>query len=241
MSETETKTERLDEETAHSEANIIASLSKPRMEVGFKAAAEAAEEGSTLGRLKELFKDTAYYELGSQQLEQMKRDAPDLYYAHMSLQQAVGNLAGSLAPGYTKLEQRSAMTDGKRRQKASEVPQAEKDKAMKSARETAINLIFQIEETIKPEIGNVFGLDTGAIIATAKAIQQGVENGHALQSQPPNPDQVAALMQGVLASLNIDYKWGKQLEGEVQVDLDRAVEKQIRYDQAETEVKGTQT
>lgn len=222
------ETTELNAGTAQTEANIVVSITKPIAEEAIK---RAATPGSPLEKALPKFGDTTYIELGSQVLQRIKEEQPNLYATLVTREETFARLVKAVYPGYIDLKEKHYIPPAQRRAMAEKAPEEARKKALKKARDTAgviVNSIVREVENSKPD-HRIHPANQDYVVAT-RAILKELEDGHFINGD--NTQAITNLLGCTLATVQTN-RLLKKLNMKLEFNLGDALGKQLKFYKAQ--------
>lgn len=218
---------QLESDIAQAEANIITAVTRPMAEEGIK---RAPAVDNVLGKNLPAFGDTAYLEFGSQLLDHIRSERPDLYDTLVARETAFAGLVSALMPGYINFEEERYLTPTERLIRATQAPKEVRDSAFESARQAAGTLVNGIVREIEDSKLDDAHPKTQDFVAATSAVRTEIESGHVITED--NIAATAHLVGCVMAAFRTNRQV-RRLGLKVDFDIGKALKKQLNFNQPE--------
>lgn len=214
---------------AYLEAQAIKNEVSPQVKRAYSHYEKASPENEAL--IKPL-KETAYLELGSNQLDEIRKQNPDYYYALMERRDAIARLAATLKPAYSEI--RNYHNPRIAEEQADSLPTPEQLIAEAKAQQAAEATIDIIVDKLnkKKESNSVPTDDRTMMKEVTTAILEEMEDGHTIDRYYVRAPQIGALTEGIWATLEAE-KLSKRLNVDIVTDVGTAIKKQELFNQSQ--------
>lgn len=228
MSEDMPETVIKDPGAAYLEALAVKNETAPTVErIYSKLKGQSPENERVISPLKE----TGYLELGAKQLQMIKENNPDYYFALTERRDAISRFAATLKPSYSEIK--NYINPRIAQEQADALPAKDQLKAEASAQQTAESVIDSISSSLmrKKAANQSLNDDSRMMEEVTKEIQHEMAEGHVIDRYSIRPPQIGALTEGIWATLEANRQ-EQRANPDLVTNVTSALEKQALFDQS---------